>query len=86
MTARSFVARFPGRCAAECGEPIEEGQQCVFVETDDLDAPATYAHLECQAEAAAMSVTGSRAPVQSTAVCPRCFLLLPLSGECGSCD
>jgi hypothetical protein len=39
--SRPFEARYGGRCAADCGEPIREGDQVVY-EDDEL------VHADCE--------------------------------------
>lgn len=60
----AFVARFPGRCAAECGEQIRQGDEVVYV--DDR-----LVHLACEGLAIAGAVSRPRE------VCPECWLEKP---------
>lgn len=55
--SRPFEARFGGRCAAECGEPIHEGDQVVY-EDDEL------VHVDC---------VGKPEPPPSRPACPSCW-------------
>ena len=82
MANNLFVAHFPGQCAAQCGEPIRAGDQCVYVEVDDLDAGAVYAHAACQVEAMAVMMQTNAQTQKWGAPCPHCFMALPLSGHC----
>lgn len=31
MDSRPFAAKYPGQCAADCGEPIQVGEQIMYV-------------------------------------------------------
>ncbi len=85
-TTNIFVARFPGQCAADCGEPVKPGDQCVYVPVDDIDAPATYAHYECQKDAAVDVTTRASSSQKWGKPCTHCFMALPLTGVCDCRD
>lgn len=86
MANNLFVARFPGACAADCGESIKPGDQCVYVPVEDPDAPALYAHYECQKDAAIDATTSQSDKQAWGKPCPHCFMALPLSGQCDCRD
>ncbi len=65
MTARTFPARFPGRCAADCGQRIEPGDDVTYVE-DEL------VHAGC--------VDGAPEPRRAP-ICPACHLTQPCDCE-----
>lgn len=66
--ARIFEAKFNGRCGADCGWPIQEGERVTYV--DDL----VLVHADCSRDASL------RKPVE--VVCEKCWLTKPC--ECGS--
>lgn len=57
---RPFVARYPGRCHADCGEPIEPGDDVIRVE-------GALTHEVCVLDVAPESV-------RVETVCGRCYL------------
>ena len=70
--SRPFEAAYPGPCAL--GDWIEQGDEVCYVD-DELQ------HVKCKAGEEAEAITR---PVR--AACPRCFIELPVSGVCGTCD
>lgn len=60
----SFTARYPGRCAAECGESIEPGDDVTFV--DDR-----LVHADCA------DGLGPMPTPRAVHVCPECHLVQP---------
>ena len=64
-----FKACYPGRCAA-CTEPIVVDDLLTYDREDDVAI-----HTECTEERAAKA--------KPRPICPRCFLTIALSGECG---
>lgn len=65
--SRSFSAKFHGRCAGDCGDPIRPGDEVRFV-ADEL------VHAECAPDAEAREVRAE------PPVCPRCWTVH--AGEC----
>lgn len=65
----AFIARWSGRCAAECGEPIAAGDRVLFVD-DEL------VHEGCELEGlvGADRRHGARREAE---VCTRCYLIRP---------
>lgn len=67
--SRVFEAQFPGACAG-CPNGIDTGEDVRYVD-DQL------VHVGC------------KPPPDPTKVqrplCPRCFMELPIAGECGTC-
>ncbi len=64
----TFTARFPGRCHADCGEPIEPGDLCTYVD----DRPV---HSWC-----ADTATNDLGPMptpRAVVICPTCHLVQP---------
>jgi hypothetical protein len=59
-----FRAKFPGLCAAKCGDTIQVGDRVVYVD-DDL------VHEACEGVARTMAARDDRP------VCGTCFLLKP---------
>lgn len=64
----AFPAKYPGRCADECGQRIEVGDLVRYVDDGDLRS------VDCAADP--VTVTGAREPQ----VCPACWLVH--AGEC----
>lgn len=58
---RPFAARYKGRCRAECGEVIEQGDQIVMTE-------GAVFHEDCARE---------EPPEIHRAICPKCWLEKP---------
>lgn len=86
MASSTFIAKYPGTCAADCGQPIKPGDECIHVVTaggfDDDDRPKV-AHVECDASAIE---TSPNARAQWGGVCPHCHMATPLSGVCDCQD
>lgn len=70
--AKPFEARYPGRCAQ--GDRIEQGDGVWYVD-------GKLQHIECPDTEEAVALTSLVRPT-----CSRCFLELPVSGVCGTCD
>lgn len=71
MTSRPFVAEFRGRCEADCGTPVAEGDQVVYLDDDLM-------HEACARDVAA--TTPGQPLGRLTAPCPTCRLFH--AGEC----
>lgn len=67
--SRHFKARYPGRCAA-CTESIDVGDALTYDAEDNVAI-----HAEC--------TEGRVTAAKPRPICPRCFLTIALSGECG---
>lgn len=67
---RTFVAKYPGRCA-DCGIPFEEGDTLMYDQDDQV------VHTACIEHASAL-----RPPT----VCHRCFMAKAVNGSCPGCD
>lgn len=67
----SFHAKYRGACDA-CDDPIHIGQEVEFTYDNHL------VHVICPES---LGPGGKPRPV-----CPRCFMELPTTGECGTCD
>lgn len=67
--SRPFEARYGGRCAADCGGPIREGDQVVFVD-DELVHTACVEAMDDE--------RSHRRP--DPVVCPSCWIAH--AGEC----
>lgn len=61
----TFTARYPGRCHAGCGESIEPGDECVYVD----DKPV---HASCEGDA-----LGPMPTPRAVTVCKLCNLVQP---------
>jgi hypothetical protein len=64
----TFTARYPGRCHASCGESIEPGDLCAYVD----DQPV---HSWCADQAA--DDLGPMPEPRAVQVCPHCHLVRP---------
>jgi len=62
----AFKAKYSGRCAANCGEPIEEGDQVIHVDDEVV-------HVGCEDTARIRSLESEKTRV----VCENCWLLKP---------
>ncbi len=62
--AAVFAARFSGRCAADCGERITEGDAVTYVDEQ-------LVHAECT------GVLGPMPTPRAVHVCPECHLVQP---------
>lgn len=69
MDARTFEAGFNGPCAAQCGEPIEAGQEVTW---QDDGSRQRVAHAGC------LIVVEKRAGE----ACNRCFTERAVNGSC----
>jgi len=67
---RTFPARFPGRCAADCGERIAEGDEVTYVD-DQL------VHAECADRDRPTCGLGPMPTPRAVHVCPECHLVQP---------
>lgn len=67
----SWPARYEGKCA-ECGEAVEVGQQIEYADPPSAGWRRVQ-HVTCPE-----SVEPAARPT-----CPRCFMEIALSGECG---
>lgn len=65
----AFIARWSGRCAAECGEAIAAGDRVLYVD-DEL------VHEGCELEGL-VAAEGRHGKVRSAVVCTRCWLVRP---------
>lgn len=63
----TFSARFPGRCAAECGEPVQPGDVVEYVDDQLVHEGCVPAPLV------------ERAPRRQ---CPECFTEVAVNGAC----
>lgn len=78
----AFEARIDGPCARECstmikvGDLIESAPHVRHFHRDANTFYPAYQHVECPPEPDPLA----------TGVCPRCYLALPVTGECGDCD
>lgn len=64
---RTFPARFFGRCGADCGDPVREGQEVAFT------AEGAVVHRQCHPDEPARP---------AAEVCPWCHLEMPATGVC----
>ena len=83
MASTTFTAKYHGSCAAQCGRMIEPGDEVIYLVDSDL------AHVDCtvdaapyQSEAKAKTSNGR----WNSKSCPKCFMVLPLTGRCDDCD
>lgn len=60
----TFTARYPGRCHAACGEPIEPGDDLEYLD----DKPV---HADCTTDLGPMPTP------KAVTVCPNCHLVQP---------
>jgi hypothetical protein len=63
---RTFAARYPGACAAECGERVTPGDEVTYVDDELM-------HAEC-------ADGGASAQADDPRPCPLCWLVH--RGEC----
>lgn len=83
MASTTFIAKYVGHCAAECGDPILPGEEILYLVDSDV------AHVDCTSTALLDSGSTSsrtvKGPATPTSVCPVHFIILPISGVCDDC-
>lgn len=72
MSSRPFIAQHRGRCAADCGEPIREGDWAEYVSGELM-------HEDC-ADDGPSDQAVERSLSRQAGLCPRCGLVH--AGEC----
>lgn len=68
----SFIAKYRGECV-ECGCAVLPKQEATYVDF----AEGEIKHVECPDDVRILTARET---------CPRCFVELPVTGICGTCD
>lgn len=82
---RTFTARYHGRCAAECGELVEPGQQVGYLVEPTADSSGDVAHESCLTDAPEPPATTRQASAAQGNLCTGCFMVKPVTNICDTC-